>query len=126
MVLNLKESNRHILYKHFRMENFEQAIRLIFAGNYLASVDLRHPYYTVKIAERQQRFLCFKWDNTIYQFTCLPSGISDPRIFTKLMKPAFASLRGRGHFVTSFIDIFICNKSRSGCLICISGTVELL
>ena len=87
MVLNLKELNKHIPCKHFKMENFEQAIRLVSAGDYLASVDLGHAYYTVKVAEEQQKFLCFKWKDNIYQFTCLLSGISEgPRIFTKLMK----------------------------------------
>ena len=94
MVLNLKELNKHIPYKHFKMENFEQAIRLVHSGDYLASVDLRHAYYTVKVAEEQQQFLCFKWEDNIYQFTCLPSGISEgPRIFTKLMKPVCCTER---------------------------------
>ena len=51
MVLNLKELNKYIPYKHFKMENSEQAIRLVNAGDYLASVDLRHAYYSVRIAE---------------------------------------------------------------------------
>ena len=65
MVLNLKRLNRHIPYKHFKMENFEQAIRLVTAGDYLASVDLRHAYYSVRIAPEQQDLLCFKWKDTI-------------------------------------------------------------
>lgn len=51
MVLNLEELNKHIPYKHFKLENFEQAIRIIDKGDYMASVDLRHAYYSVKIAE---------------------------------------------------------------------------
>ena len=77
------------------MENFEQAIRIVNKDNYMASVDLQHTYYLVKIAEEQQRrYLCFKWQGKVYQFTCLPNGISEgPRLFTKLMKPIFATLR---------------------------------
>ena len=110
------------------MENFEQAIRLINAGNYLASVDLRHAYYSVKKAVEQQKFLCFKWKNTVYQFTHLPNGISEgPRLFTKLIKPVFANLRERGYSITSFIDdTSICNDSLSGCLACITDTIDLL
>ena len=60
----------------------------------MASVDLRHAYYSVRIAEEQQKFLCFRWQGKIYQFTCLPNGVSEgPRLFTKLMKPVFATLR---------------------------------
>lgn len=76
MVINLEKLNKHIAYKHFKMENFEPAVRLINMGDYMASVDVRHAYYTVKIAEEQQKYLCFKWKGKIYQFTCLANGIS--------------------------------------------------
>lgn len=128
MVLNLEKLNKHIPYKHFKMENFEQAIRLINEGDFLASVDLRHAYYSVKIAEEQQRFLCFTWQGNIYQFTCLPNGISEgPRIFTKLMKPVFAALREKGFTITSFIDdSLICNSSLPGCHTIIKDTIDTL
>ena len=128
MVLNLEKLNKHIPYKHFKMENFEQAIRLINEGDFLASVDLRHAYYSVKIAEEQQCFLCFTWQGNIYQFTCLPNGISEgPRIFTKLLKPVFAALRERGFTITSFIDdTLICNSSLPGCLTVINATIDTL
>ena len=45
MILNLEKLNRHIDYKHFKMENFEQAVRLVNRGDYMASVDLRRAYY---------------------------------------------------------------------------------
>lgn len=128
MVLNLEKLNKHIPYQHFKMENFEQAIRLVNKGDYLASVDLKHAYYSVKIAEEQQKYLCFKWQGKVFQFTCLPNGISEgPRLFTKLMKPIFATLRERGFTITSFIDdTLMCSASFSGCLDCIHSTVELL
>lgn len=105
-----------------------QAIRLVNAGDYLASVDLRHAYYSVRFADAQQRYLCFKWDSVYYQFTCLPKGFSDgPRIFTKLMKPVFAMLRGLGYTITSFIDdTLLCNPSQAGSLACINDTIALL
>ena len=53
MILNLEKLNKHINYKHFKMENFEQAIWLVNKGDYMASVDLRHAYYSVKKAEEQ-------------------------------------------------------------------------
>ena len=128
IVLNFKELNTHIPYTHFKMENFGQAIRLINAGDYLASVDLRHAYYSVKVADEQRRFLCFQWNGTINRFTCLPNGVSEgPRLFTKLMKPVFATLREWGHSITSFIDdTLICSSTREGCISCINDTVSLL
>ena len=94
----------------------------------MASVDLRHAYYSVRIAEEQQKFLCFRWQGKIYQFTCLPNGVSEgPRLFTKLMKPIFATLRQRGYTITSYIDdTLITHSSLEGCYECINSTLELL
>ncbi|XP_076069766.1 uncharacterized protein LOC143041642 [Oratosquilla oratoria] len=110
------------------MENFEQAIRLINEGDYIASVDLKHAYYSIRIVEEQQRFLCFQWYGKVYQFTCLPNGISEgPRLSTKLMKPIFATLREKGFTITSFIDDApMSSASLSGCYDCINSTIELL
>ena len=112
MILNLEKLNKHINYKHFKMENFEQAIWLVNKGDYIVSVDLKHAYYSVKIAEEQQKLLCFKWQGKIYQFTCLPNRVTEgPRLFTKLIKSIFASLKKRGHTITSFIDdTLICHS----------------
>lgn len=128
MILNLEKFNKFLEYKHFKMENFEQAIRLVNSGVFMASVDLRHAYYSVKIAEEQQRFLCFKWQGKIFQFTCLPNGVADgPRLFTKLMKPVFAVLREKGHIITSFIDdTLICHSTFDGCCESVRATVNLL
>ena len=60
MILNLEKLNKHINIKHFKMENCKQANWLVNKGDYMASVHLRHAYYSVKIAEEQQKFFCFK------------------------------------------------------------------
>lgn len=61
MILSLEKNNEHINHKHFKMGNFEQAILLINRDAYMAFIDLRHTCDSVKIAEEQQKFLCFKW-----------------------------------------------------------------
>lgn len=128
MVINLKKLNTFMNPIHFKMENFEQAIRLISAGAFMASVDLKHAYYSVKIADEQQKYLSFKWAGKIYQFTCLANGVSEgPRLFTKLMKPVFSFLRLKGYTITSFIDdTLMCSKSVEGCVACLKDTVEIL
>lgn len=69
MVLNLENLNAYNPYKHFKIDNFEQAIRLVKAGDYLASVDLRHAYYSIRIVDEQQKFICFSWQGRTYKFT---------------------------------------------------------
>ena len=61
MVLNLKKLNNYIPYIHFKMETFELALNMITSNMFLASVDLRHAYYSVKIAEEQRKYFCFVW-----------------------------------------------------------------
>lgn len=105
MILNLKELNEYIEPHHFKMETFESALKLIKPFSYFASIDLRHAYYSINMAENDQKFLRFQWRETFYQYTCLPNGItSAPRIFTKLMKPVYSTLRQYGHKNVAYID----------------------
>jgi hypothetical protein len=105
MILNLKELNQHIQYYHFKMETFESAIKLIKPNVFMASVDLRYAYYSVHIHEHDQTMLKFQWKGKIFQYTCLPNGISSaPRLFTKLLKLVYSTLRQYGHKYVGYID----------------------
>lgn len=105
MILNLKKLNESIKFYHFKMDTFETAIKLIKPNSYMASIDVRHAYYMVPIAEAQQVKLRFVFRNKVYQYVALPNGIScAPRQYTKLMKPVYATLRQLGHSNSGFID----------------------
>ena len=105
MILHLKNLNESITYHHFKMDTFEIALKLIKPNCYMASADLRHAYYSINMAESQQVKLRFVFSGKIYQYTCLPNGIScAPRLFTKLLKPVFSTLRQLGHSNSGFID----------------------
>lgn len=128
MILNLKELNEFIEYHHFKMETFESALKLVKQGCFMASVDLRHAYYSVPIAEEHQIKLRFKNEGKIYQYMCLPNGIScAPLLFTKLMKPVYAALRMQGHVNSGYIDdSFLLGDSYKECKENVSDTVELM
>ena len=105
MILNLKELNQSIVYHHFKMETFESALKMIKKDCYMASIDLRHAYYSVYMAEADQVKLRFEKSGRLYQYSCLPNGIAcAPRLFTKLLKPVYASLRMLGHSNSGYID----------------------
>lgn len=71
----------------------------------MASVDLRHAYYLVHMAENDQKLLRFIWQGKIFQYACLPNGVSSaPRLFAKLMKPVYSTLRQYGHKNIGYID----------------------
>lgn len=56
-------------------------------GCFMAFVDLRDAYYTVPVHPEHRKYLKFLFNGTLYQYTCLPNGLSSaPRIFTKLLK----------------------------------------
>ena len=95
----------------------------------MASVDLKHAYYSVPVAKEFQKFLKFKWKGQLYCFTCLPNGLACcPRLFTKIMKPVFATLRQQVFFLSvSFIDdSYLQGDSENECQRNIDSTVQLL
>jgi hypothetical protein len=76
------------------METFESVLKLVNSQTWFASIDLRHAYYSVPMAKEDQLKLRFQKSGKIYQYVALPNGIScAPLLFTKLMKPVYASLR---------------------------------
>ena len=93
----------------------------------MASIDLKHAYCTIPIAQEQQKFLKFVWNDQLYEFTALPMGLSSsPRIFTKVMKPVLAKLRQKGHINSGFIDDFyLQGQEISHCTVNLSDTVRL-
>lgn len=105
VILNLKELNKYIPYHHFKMDSFESAIKLVTKDCFMASLDLKHAYYSVPIAESQRKYLRFIWRGNFFEFSCLPMGIAcAPRLFTKLMKPVYSTLRVMGHLSVGYID----------------------
>ena len=71
----------------------------------MASLDLKDAYYTVGMSPSHRKYLRFMWKDVLYQFTCLPNGLSScPRKFTKLLKPPLTKLHKNGHISASYID----------------------
>ena len=71
----------------------------------MASLDLRDACYSVRIDEDYQKFLRFSWRGHLFQFTCLPNGLScAPRLITKNLKPVYATLTKEGHLNVAYID----------------------
>lgn len=128
MILNLKKLNESIPYCHFKMDTFESVLKLVKPDCYMASIDLRHAYYSVFIAEEDQVKLRFEKSNVIYQYQCLPNGIAfAPRLFTKILKPVYASLRVRGYTNSGYIDdSFLMGDTYNECMENVTETVDLM
>ena len=106
LILDLTEFNKKVEYDHFKMTSLQTAIEALRPGAWMGSVDLRDAYYSVAIEPSNRKFLKFTWEGECFEFRALPNGLScAPRIFTKLMKPLFASLAERGHECFPYIDV---------------------
>lgn len=104
-ILNLKNLNRSVEYKHFKMETLENAKLIMRKNCYMATVDLKEAYYSVPVHKSHRKYLRFQWGNKFFQFTCLPNGLaSAPRMFTKILKPVYSNLRSQGLENVGFID----------------------
>jgi len=93
----------------------------------MASADIKDAYYTVPVALEHQKYLRFMWRDKLYQFSCLPNGLSSaPRIFTKLLKPVFTLLRGKGFLSSTYIDDVYQGDTFTECHDNVMITVSLL
>ena len=106
VIFNLKHLNEAVTYRKFKMDTLESAIKLMRPGCFMTSIDLRDAYYSAPITPEHRKYLKFMWRGVLYQFTSLPMGLtSSPRLFTKILKPVFATLRSRyGHCCSGYID----------------------
>ena len=70
-----------------------------------ASVDLRHADYSVPLSEEVQKKFPFQKSEKVCQYTSLPNGVAcAPCLYTKLMKPVYASLCMLGHTNSGYTD----------------------
>ena len=128
VILNLTQLNKHVRFAHFKMDTLQSVIQLMKPGCMMASLDIKDAYHSVKVAEEHQKYLIFKWNNRYYKFTCFPNGLSPcPRLFTKILKPVMANLRGKGYICLGYIDDFYHQgKDISECRQNIMDSVKIL
>ena len=84
----------------------------------MACIDLKDACYSIPIRTTDRKYLKFQWNGTLYQYTCLPNGLScGPRKFAKILKPPLASLHTKGHIISGHLDDFyLQGKTPEECL----------
>ena len=127
-IINLKGLNTFVTQKHFKMESLQSIKHLVHKNCFFASVDLKDAYFTIPVAKVYRKYLRFEWKGNLYEFTCLCFGLSsDPRIFTKLMKPVVVCLRRQGYTLVIYLDdVLIIAESCSECLSALCDAIKLL
>ena len=106
MILNLKELNKFVVYRHFKMDTLETALKLVYPGCVMASLDFTDAYYTIKVAFSDRKYLRFTLQGRVFEYTALPMGISSaPWLFTKILKVPLAYLRRNfGLTIIGYLD----------------------
>ena len=109
------------------MQTFHTVLTLIQPNCYMATIDLKDAYYSVKIDGDDTCFLKFLCNSKLLKFVVLPNGLSPgPRKFTKLTKPPLAMLRMQGYTVAIYIDdIIAIDQSFEECLLAVVETINL-
>ena len=127
LVFNLKNLNQFVEEFHFKLEDYRTVCNLIEQDCFMCVVDQENAYHVLPIIEAHRKYLRFIWNNIIYQYTCLPFGLSSaPYIFTKIMKPVISYLRERGHTSVTFLDDnLLIGKNYKKCENNVQATVKL-
>lgn len=128
LILNLKHFNHSVSHHHFKMDSLHTIMKLMTRNCYMASIDLKDAYYSVPVNVEHRKFLRFCWKKQVYEFTCLPNGLScAPRIFTKLLKPPLSRLHQQGHISMAYLDdIYLQGQNFQECLVNVVDTIVLL
>ena len=118
LILNLKQFNEFVQFAHFNMESIHTILELVTPGCWMASIDLKDAYYSVKIDPQSQNYLKFFYKTQLFMYTAYPNGLSScPRKCTKLIKPLLSELHRKGHIVAGYIDDFyLKSDSYNGCI----------
>ena len=87
------------------MEGLQVVRSLLQKGDFMMKLDLKDCYYAIPIHPSHRKYLRFVYQNRVYEFQCLPFGLSSaPRAFTETLKPVLAVLCSLGIRIVIYID----------------------
>ena len=113
-VINLRALNRFLGKESFKMEGLQVVRSLLQKGDFMMKLDLKDAYYAIPIHPSHRKYLRFVYQNRVYEFQCLPFGLSSaPRTFTKTLKPVLAVLRSLGIRIVIYIDDMLLLRQQS-------------
>ena len=88
-------------------------------NDFIVTIELSDAYMTLPIEEESRSYLCFQFQDQMFQFCVLPFGLNDaPRAFTKTLKPLVGTFK-----ISRFQDSSVSRRHYSSCIY--KGTLYL-
>ena len=104
-VVNLKDLNRNIPYRHFKMEGLFLLKEMLLPGDKMCKIDLKDAYFAIPLSVKSRKYVRFQWKGLLYEFCCLCFGLSPaPLVFTKLLKVPMSLLRKLNVRIIIYLD----------------------
>ena len=96
-VINFKPLKQFQHLQTFKMEGLSDLNVILEPNGFMIMIDLSDAYMTLPIEEESKNYLCFQFQDQMFQFCVLPFGLNDAtRAFTKTLKPPTGTLRSLG------------------------------
>lgn len=113
-IINLRRLNNFVKKEHFKMDDWRTVVKLMQKDWFMCTIDLKDAYYLIPIHQSSRKYLRFEFKNDLYEFCCLPFGLSSaPYVFTKIMKPIVSFLHKQGICCSIYLDdLIVLSKSR--------------
>lgn len=107
-IINLKGLNKYLTPKKFRLLNHFKVPRFLQKGDFLIKIDISQAYFHIPVTNRHRRFLSIVYQKKVFQFTCLPFGLSTaPLTFARVTNWIASRLRQINIRVIVYLDDFL-------------------
>ena len=87
------------------MEGVYTLKQILNPGDWLAKVDLKDAFFVIPIHVAHRKYLRFMFQRKVYEFNCLPFGLSSaPCFFYQDPKTSYSTFTGAGSAVVTYIN----------------------
>ena len=107
------------------MKTVHTVLNLVTPNCWMARLDFKDAYYSVKMPPDFQKNFNFSYEGTLYKYTDLNGLCTCSRKFTKTMKLALAFLRQCGHISGYIDDQYLQGKTQQKCIVNVIAAIIL-